>query len=152
MTELLTGAKQSSRITSRSWQGEELQLFDGGLNTPAPVAHQSARIFRPSRPVTTSARVTCRPWLLVFERRTPPVIDHLMGYCGGGDTLSQVELNFPTREAAVAFAERQELDYVVHTDPLERPRRNVRTFSLNGYPPDRLRRKSRVMGAAITGR
>ena len=105
MTELLTGAKQSSRITSRSWQGEELQRFDGGLNTPAPVAHQSARIFRHGRPVTTSARVTYRPWRLVFERRTPPVIDHLMGYCGSGDTLSQVELNFPTREAAVAFAE-----------------------------------------------
>jgi|EndMetStandDraft_8_1072994.scaffolds.fasta_scaffold366011_2 hypothetical protein len=95
MTELLTGAKQSSRITSRSWQGEELQRFDGGLNTPAPVPHQSARIFRPSRSVTTSARVTCRPWRLEFECRTPTVIDHLMGYCGSGDTLSQVQLDSP---------------------------------------------------------
>src|ERR1044072_2360197 len=117
MTELLTGAKQSGRITSRSWQDEELQLFDGGLNTPAPVAHQSARIFRPSRRVTTSAPVTCRPWRFVFERRPPPIIDYLMSYCGGGNAYRQMELNFPTREAAVAFAEGQELDYVMHTGP-----------------------------------
>lgn len=72
MTELLTGAKQSSRITSRSREGEELQLFDGCLNTPAPVAHQSAQIFRPSRPVTTSVRVKCRPWRV----RTPNPARH----------------------------------------------------------------------------
>lgn len=127
MTELLTGAKQSSRITLKPWQAEKLQLFDGGLSAPALSARQAlARIFRPSHSVMTSARVTCRPWRLVFERRTPPVIDHLMGYCGGGDTLTQVQLDFPTRQAAVAFAERQELDYVVHTDPPERPRPNVR--------------------------
>jgi hypothetical protein len=74
----------------------------------------------------TSARVTCRPWRLVFERRSPPVIDHLMGYCGGGDTLTQVQLDFPSLDAAVAFAEKQGLDYVVRADPPERPRPNVR--------------------------
>lgn len=124
MTEILTRTKQSNRITSRSWQGEELPTV-GGL-TPAPAAHQSARIFWPSRPVTTSTRVTCPPWRLEFERRTPTVIDHLMGYCGGGDTLTQVQLDFPTREAAVAFAEKQQLDYVVQADPPVRPRPNVR--------------------------
>ncbi|MCH4560475.1 MULTISPECIES: NADH dehydrogenase ubiquinone Fe-S protein 4 [Mesorhizobium] len=127
MTEILTRAKQSNRITLNPWQGEKLQLFDGGLDTPTPRTNQAlARIFRPGRSVMTSARVTCRPWRLEFERRTPLVIDHLMGYCGGGDTLTQVQLDFPTREAAVAFAERQELDYVVQTDPPEWPRPNVR--------------------------
>jgi hypothetical protein len=134
MTEILTRTKQSNRITLRSCQGEELQLFDGGLNTPAPVAHQSARIFRHGRPVTTSARVTYRPWRLVFERRTPPVIDHLMGYCGGSDTLTQVQLDFPTREAAVAFAEKQQLDYVVQADPPVRPRPNVRKLFRERLP------------------
>lgn len=79
-----------------------------------------------------SNRITSSSWQ--GERRTPPVIDHLMGYCGGSDTLTQVELNFPTREAAVAFAERQELDYVVHTDPPERPRQNVRTLFRERLP------------------
>jgi ETC complex I subunit conserved region len=32
---------------------------------------------------------------------------------GGDDTLTQVELTFPTREAAVAYAQRQGLAYIV---------------------------------------
>ncbi|AUX78577.1 NADH dehydrogenase ubiquinone Fe-S protein 4 [Sinorhizobium fredii] len=75
-----------------------------------------ARIFRPSRSVMTSARLSRRPWLLVFERKDPPVIDHLMGYTGGSDTLTQVELRFPSRDAAIAYAERQKLNYTVVED------------------------------------
>lgn len=52
----------------------------------------------------TSARVSERPWLPAFERQAPPTIDHLMGYAGGSDTLGQVELRFPTRDAATAYA------------------------------------------------
>ncbi|ASY58218.1 hypothetical protein SS05631_c32980 [Sinorhizobium sp. CCBAU 05631] len=31
----------------------------------------------------------------MFERKDPPVIDYLIGYTGGSDTLSQVELPIP---------------------------------------------------------
>jgi hypothetical protein len=57
-----------------------------------------------------------------------------MGYCGGGDTLTQVQLDFPSLDAAVAFAEKQGLDYVVRADPLERPRPNVRDLSEKRLP------------------
>ncbi|KSV63877.1 MULTISPECIES: NADH dehydrogenase ubiquinone Fe-S protein 4 [unclassified Rhizobium] len=80
-----------------------------------------ARIFRPSRSVMTSARVSGRPWLLVFERQAPPVIDYLMGYTGGSDTLTQVELHFPTRDAAIAYAKRQKLNCTVVDDRSRRP-------------------------------
>lgn len=69
----------------------------------------------------TSARVSRRPWLLVFERKVPPVIDYLMGYTGGSDTLSQVELRFPSREAAITYAESQKLNYTVVDDRNRRP-------------------------------
>ncbi len=72
-----------------------------------------ARIFRPSRSVTTSGRARTKKWLLKFERRSPSFIDPLMGWTGGDDTLTQVELTFPTLAAAIAYAERQGLDYVV---------------------------------------
>ena len=36
-----------------------------------------------------------------------------MGWTGGTDTLSQVELEFPSAEAAVRYAKRQGLDFVV---------------------------------------
>jgi hypothetical protein len=72
-----------------------------------------ARIFRPCRSVMTSGRARTKGWRLVFERRTAPFIEPLMGWTGGDDTLTQVELSFPTLEAAVAYAEQQGLDYVV---------------------------------------
>jgi hypothetical protein len=61
----------------------------------------------------TSGKGRTRKWVLSFERRTPPFIEPLMGWTGGDDTMAQVELCFPTRAAAVAFAERQGLNYRV---------------------------------------
>lgn len=72
-----------------------------------------ARIYKPSRSVTTSGNARTRGWRLVFERRIAPFIEPLMGYTGGDDTLTQVELNFPTLESAVRYAEQQGLTYVV---------------------------------------
>ncbi|TGS71498.1 proton-conducting membrane transporter [Mesorhizobium sp. M3A.F.Ca.ET.201.01.1.1] len=118
MTEPFAAARQSRQARKRC---------PVVVATPLPVSCQAAaRIFRPSRSVMTSARVTSRPWRLVFERRGPPVIEPLMGYCGGGDTLTQVQLDFPSVDAAVDFAENQGLDYVIRTGPAERPRPNVR--------------------------
>lgn len=72
-----------------------------------------ARIYKPSRAVTTSGMARTKGWRLVFERRTAPFIEPLMGYTGGGDTLTQVELAFPTPESAIRYAERQGLTYIV---------------------------------------
>nr|WP_261319007.1 ETC complex I subunit [Rhizobium leguminosarum] len=52
-------------------------------------------------------------WRLVFERRSAPFIEPLMGYTGCTDTLTQVELEFPTLESAIRYAERQGLTYTV---------------------------------------
>ncbi|WP_202332384.1 NADH dehydrogenase ubiquinone Fe-S protein 4 [Mesorhizobium sp. L-8-3] len=84
--------------------------------TRAPLA----RIFRPCRSVLTSARVTRRPWLLCFEGRTPPFVEPLMGYTGSSDTLTQVQLQFPTLESAINYAERQGLSFTVRRDVSER--------------------------------
>src|SRR4051794_14237256 len=59
-----------------------------------------ARIYKPCRSVMTSSRARPKGWRLVFECRTAPVIEPLMGYTGSGDTLTQVELGFPTLQAA----------------------------------------------------
>jgi hypothetical protein len=72
-----------------------------------------ARIYKPARSTTTSANVRANGWRLVFERRDAPFIEPLMGYAGGSDTLTQVELEFPTLQSAICYAERQGLRYVV---------------------------------------
>src|SRR6202049_918161 len=77
----------------------------GSVFPPAAVA----RIFRPTRSAMTSGKARTKSWVLHFDRRTPPVIEPLMGWTGGDDTLIQVKLTFPTREAAVASAGREGL-------------------------------------------
>lgn len=72
-----------------------------------------AYIYKPSRSVMTSGKARTKGWRLAFERRSAPVIEPLMGYTGGSDTLTQVELSFPTLESAIRYAERQGLDYTV---------------------------------------
>jgi ETC complex I subunit conserved region len=75
-----------------------------------------ARIYRPCRSVMTSANPR-KDWRLVFERSAAPFIEPLMGYTAGRDTMSQVELSFPTLQAAIRYAERQGLNYVVQGAP-----------------------------------
>lgn len=81
-----------------------------------------ARIYRPSRSVMTSGKARSRHWRLIFARRSAPFTEPLMGWTGGSDTLSQVELKFPTLEAAIRYAERQGLAYAVQAPAgMERP-------------------------------
>jgi hypothetical protein len=62
----------------------------------------------------TSGLGNTRQWKLRFERRSAPFIEPRMGWTGGEDTLCQVELTFPSAEAAMAYARRQGLTFVVH--------------------------------------
>ena len=70
-----------------------------------------AVIFRPTRSAMTSGGARKGQWKLRFEPQSPPFIEPLMGWTGSEDTLRQVELTFPTAEAAVAYARRQGLRY-----------------------------------------
>jgi hypothetical protein len=86
------------------------------LARPAMYEGAIARIYRPSRSATTSGTARTRKWLLVFEPRSAPFVEPLMGWTGSRDPLTQIELAFPTREAAVAYAESQGLRYIVQTE------------------------------------
>src|SRR3954471_1056375 len=74
-----------------------------------------ARIFRPARSAMTSGKARTKGWQLVFERRSAPYVEPLMGWTADDDPLATVELSFPTLRAAVRYAERQRLPYVVQT-------------------------------------
>jgi hypothetical protein len=75
-----------------------------------------AVIYRPTRSAMTSGRARTRQWKLRFERRSPGFVEPLMGWTGGEDPLAQVELTFPSAEAAVAYARRQGLRFVLRND------------------------------------
>ena len=77
----------------------------------------TARIQKAERSATTSGMARAKGWRLTFERRSPPVLDPLMGWTGGEDPLAQVELSFPTLEAAICYAQGQGLTYEVIPPP-----------------------------------
>jgi hypothetical protein len=71
----------------------------------------TARISELQRKTTQSGKANAGRWLLEFEREAPLRPDPLTGWNGSSDTNPQVRLNFETKEAAIAYAERHGLDY-----------------------------------------
>ena len=72
-----------------------------------------AVIYKPARSAMTSGKARTRDWKLRFEPRSCPFIEPLTGWTGSDDTLAQVELTFPSAAAAVAYARRQGLRYLL---------------------------------------
>ena len=71
------------------------------------------RIYRPAKTAMQSGRACTRQWIVEFEPEARQEVDKLMGWTGHGDTRQQLRLRFDTREEAVAYAEKQGLDYEV---------------------------------------
>jgi hypothetical protein len=78
-----------------------------------------ARIYQPAKPATQSGRFKTRHWVVEHEPKSRQEPDRLIGWIGSDDTENQLRLNFPTREAAIAYCERHGLTYSV-TEPHER--------------------------------
>jgi hypothetical protein len=70
-----------------------------------------ARIYRHPKTAMQSGWAGTHEWALDYEPAEPQHADPLMGWSGSHDTRSQLHLKFPTREEAVAYAERNGLQY-----------------------------------------
>jgi ETC complex I subunit conserved region len=71
-----------------------------------------ARIYLPPKSAMQSGRAgSGAEWVLHYDSAAPERADPLMGWIGGGDTQSQVFLHFPTKEEAIAYAERNGIPY-----------------------------------------
>jgi len=86
------------------------------LNAPAFPPGTTAWIYRPAKSPFTSGLANVCHWLLEFEPAGAPSIDPLIGWYGGGDTLQQVQLKFPSKEAAIGYARRHGLSFVVQDE------------------------------------
>ena len=75
------------------------------------------RIFQRPKSSTQSGRGRTSGWVLEFIAPEGQRADPLTGWAGGGDTRNQVHIDFPTPEAAVAYAEQHGHDYHVVPAP-----------------------------------
>ena len=70
-----------------------------------------ARIYQPAKTAMQSGQAKTRDWVVRFEPKAARRIDPLMGWTSSSDTDQQVIMRFPTREAAVAYCEKHDMDY-----------------------------------------
>ena len=68
-----------------------------------------ARIYQPARNAMQSGKARTKAWLLEFEPASPRRIDPLMGWTSSTDMLSQVQLEFDTKDEAIAYAQKHNI-------------------------------------------
>ena len=69
----------------------------------------TARIYQRPKNAMQSGKARTDEWVLEFIPAEVRKADPLMGWSGSGDTQVQVELCFPTMEAARVYAEKKGL-------------------------------------------
>ena len=67
------------------------------------------RIYQKPKNAMQSGRHGTDTWILEYEPADPQRADPLMGWAGSGDTRRQLVLNFPTLDAAKAYAAQKKL-------------------------------------------
>lgn len=80
-----------------------------------------ARIFQPARTAMSSGAAKTKGWVLEFAPATARAIDPLMGWTSSSDMQSQVRLQFPTKNAALAYAAEHNIDAQVSEPKTRKP-------------------------------
>ena len=88
-----------------------------------------ARIVEEQRKTTQSGKAGEGRWTLEFERQEPQRADPLTGWNGSGDTRTQVQLKFNSKDEALAYATRKGL--TVHIVPSPPVSLKIQTYAEN---------------------
>ena len=89
----------------------------------------AARIYQRYRNGMQASRAATGEWVLEFESKTPRRPDPLTGWSGGADTQNQVQIIFPTADAAKAYAERNGVEY--HLVPPSTKKLRIQSYADN---------------------
>ena len=69
-----------------------------------------ARIYKPAKTAMQSGTAKTHNWVLEYAPESARAVDPLMGWTSSGDMQSQVRLRFPTKEAALEYAQDKGID------------------------------------------
>ena len=73
---------------------------------------KKAKIYKPTKTAMQSAKGNTRNWLLEFDTLNTG-IDPLMGWVSSKDTMSEVKLEFSTKEQAINYAKKNNIEYYI---------------------------------------
>jgi len=77
----------------------------------------AARIYQRPKNAMQSGKARIDEWVLEFEQTEARLPDPLKGWIGSGDTQAQVQLTFPDKAAAQAYAAKYGIPARVHETP-----------------------------------
>lgn len=91
----------------------------------------AARLYQPAKTATSSGRAKTRYWILEMEPEDRKSVDPLCGWSGSGDTQQQIQLKFPTRDTALAYAKRNGIAVQLSSPhrPILRPKAYADNFT-----------------------
>ena len=73
---------------------------------------KKAKIYKPSKTAMQSGYRKSKNWILEFDTLDTK-ISPLMGWESSLDTMSEIKLEFSTKEQAIDYAEKNNIDYYV---------------------------------------
>ncbi len=72
-----------------------------------------AKIYKPAKTAMQSGRAKYNKWILKISDSKNQTKDTMMGWNGGSNTISQIQLQFKTKDDAINYAKSNDLDYEV---------------------------------------
>jgi NADH dehydrogenase (ubiquinone) Fe-S protein 4 len=73
---------------------------------------KKAKIYKPSKTAMQSGERNTKKWILEFDTLNTG-INPLMGWESSKDTMSEVKLEFSTKDQAINYARRNNIDYYI---------------------------------------
>ena len=73
---------------------------------------KKAKIYKPAKTAMQSGMNNTKKWIIEFYTKKPG-INPLMGWESSTDTLSEVKLEFTTKELAVNYAKNNKIDFEI---------------------------------------
>ena len=73
---------------------------------------RKAKIYKPSRTAMQSGKRNTKKWCLEFDTQNTG-INPLMGWETSKDTMSEVRLQFSSKEQAIIYAKKNNIDYYI---------------------------------------
>jgi hypothetical protein len=94
------------------------------------------KIFSPARSAMQSGRAKTGHWIIEYETISKRQPEPLMGWTSSEDTLNQMRLRFPTKDAAIRHAAAQGWQYSLVIDHERRVKPRNYSDNFRYFPPE----------------